>query len=126
MNGSTHDRILLIDDDPVFGGVLTRTAETRGIRLDYFESLVDALYDSYLEEYDAAIIDCCMPGLNGFEVSQYLATFLKSIPVVLVSQTDGPFRRYMEERSGASAFVPKRQGAGAILDAAWSLTRGLS
>ena len=111
-------RILLIDDDPLFGSVLHRRAEARGLDLDYHESLVETLYESYLESYDAAIIDCCMPGLDGFEIARYLSTFLEKLPVILVSQTDGPFRRYLEDQSGAARFVSKRQGAEAILTAA--------
>ena len=41
-------RILLIDDDPLFGGMMCRKAEARGLTMDYSTSLVEALYETYL------------------------------------------------------------------------------
>jgi DNA-binding response OmpR family regulator len=114
----TQPRLLLIDDDPLFGGALHHRAEARGLALDYRESLVEALYESYLESYDAAIVDCCLPEADGFEIAQYLGTFLRGLPVVLVSAADGPYRRFLEGGTGARAFVSKRQGGDAILAAA--------
>ena len=123
MKKAASPHILLIDDDPLFGGVLHRRAEAKGLRLEFHESLVETLYESYLESYDAAIIDCCMPGLDGFEIAKYLSTFFEHVPIVLVSQADGPFQRYLEDQGGAVAFVSKRQGAEAILTAAERLAR---
>lgn len=118
-----HQKILLIDDDPLFGGVMARKARARGLTLDYSSSLVDALYENYLEGYDVAIVDCCMPELNGFEVAQYLTQFLDGVAVVLVSQAQTQFKQYLENNKGASAFVSKGQGTEAILAAAEHLLR---
>ena len=54
-------RILVIDDDPLFGNALVREANARGIDVDFFGSLIDALYATYLDRYDVAIVDCVMP-----------------------------------------------------------------
>jgi len=61
--------------------------------------------------------------MDGFEVTQYLRTFLQKLPVVLVSQAEAPFARYLRDTGGASAFVSKGQGAEAILSAAEHLLK---
>ena len=106
--------------------MLHRRAEARGLALDYHESLVHTLYEAYLDSYDAAIIDCCMPGIDGFEIARYLSTFFAKVPVVLVSQGDASFKRYLDDHSGATVFVSKRQGAEAILTAASRLVAGVA
>src|SRR4051812_2733630 len=114
-------RMLLIDDDPLYGSVFTRKALARGIELDHYGSLVESLYEETLSAYDAVIVDCMMPGVDGFEVSNYFATFLRGVPIVLVSQSDVPFQKFLEEPQGAKAFIAKRQGYDAVLNVALDL-----
>ena len=119
-------KALLIDDDPLFGNLLTRKASAHGIKLEYRSSLVEALYEGYLRSYDVAILDCVMPELSGFEVSHYLATFLEDISVILVSQSDSSFAKFLQDGCGAVTFISKEQGADAIFAAAKTATLGRS
>lgn len=108
-------RMLLIDDDSIFGNLMSRKAAARGLDLDYFETLLDALYERYLDRYDVALVDCSMPGIDGFEVSKYVSCLLKHVPVVLISSSVNVENRDVLEKVGASAFIDKRQGIDAIL-----------
>lgn len=117
INSRTAPRILVVDDDPMFGNLLRRKAALYGMYADHVESLVDVLYEQYLERYDCAVIDCVMPGLDGFETTEYLHRFFRGLPVILVSRSESSFARYVAKPVGAVAFVSKIQGADAVLAA---------
>ena len=114
-------RFLVIDDDPLFGNDLARRGMAGGLEVHCFESLLDALYGGPLEDYDAAIVDCVMPTVSGFEVAKYLETFRK-MPVVLVSATDSFEEHARRDCNRALAFVPKSSGGAAILEVAMAVT----
>jgi CheY-like chemotaxis protein len=111
-------RVLLIDDDPLFGKIFAHQAERKGCEVVYHESLIDAVYGGDLQGYDAVILDCAMPGTDGFELSDYFHTFLGRIPVVLISARQGYLEKFAKDTHGAAAFVHKSRGVAAILAAA--------
>jgi CheY-like chemotaxis protein len=108
-------RVLVIDDDPVFGQLMAGKGAQRSMRIEYFPTLLEAVYGADLRDFDAAVIDCVMPEMGGLELAEYFRTFSRDMPVVLVSRRE---RGAVEEwrRAGACAFVAKRKGLDAILD----------
>ena len=114
-------RLLVIDDDPLFGSTLVRLGMMQGITVDYCESLLDAMYGHYLQDYDAAVVDCMMPEMSGFEVAHYLDTFLRGLPVLLVSASDQAQLRFGQSHCGTKVFIAKNLGSAAILMAATTL-----
>jgi len=108
-------KLLMIDDDPVFSRFLMRKAASQGLDMDHCSSLIDAIYHDRLENYDAAIVDCVLPGVDGFEIAQYFARFLPEIPVVLVSCSERSWKRYLTDPRSAQTFIAKNRGADEIL-----------
>jgi DNA-binding NtrC family response regulator len=109
-------RILVIDDDPVFGQLLAGKGALRSMRIDYCATLVDAMYAYDLRRYDAAVVDCVMPEMHGLELAQYFRTFHRELPVILVSRARDQKTATEWRAAGAWAFVAKRRGLDAILD----------
>lgn len=109
MNRSIQ-KIMVIDDDPSFGSVLRRMGAHRGIAVDVYESLLEALYDTELSQYDAAVLDCMMPHIKGAEVAEYLTALVQSVPVILMSSSTQELSRQYSQLGNAAGAIPKSLG----------------
>ncbi len=108
-------RILLVDDDPVFGRIMKRAAASFAARLAFVQS-VDELTDEHLSDVDVAIIDFDLGAVTGLELARFVDDRVP-MPVVLVSTTE----RRPDERWSESIhdFLVKESGPLAIMDAAF-------
>lgn len=108
-------RLVLIDDDPLFGNIMARFAKSRGAEVDYFESVLELESIRSSRRYDAAIVDYDLGNMTGIDVAEQLGVLFGDIPMVLVSSE----RRDREEPEAwpgsIKGFVPKQAGFEAIL-----------
>ncbi len=113
MAASTHYRLVIADDHPLFRGAL-REAVTglfgsddiaEAGSFDDISKLLDRNND-----VDLVLLDLAMPGVRGFSGLMYMRAQYPGIPVVIVSANDDPavIRRCMD--FGASGFIPKTLG----------------
>ena len=113
MAASTHYRLVIADDHPLFRGAL-REAVTglfdsgdiaEAGSFDDISKLLDRNTD-----VDLVLLDLAMPGVRGFSGLMYMRAQYPGIPVVIVSGNDDPvvIRRCMD--FGASGFIPKTLG----------------
>lgn len=110
-------KILLIDDDPIFGKIMKNAAAHKGAPITYCCTLEEfAGLDHW--DFDIAIVDFDLGAVTGLELTAYMSQFLsEEVPVILVSQTK---HRNSKEWPGAiREFVHKNVGPFAILDAAF-------
>jgi len=63
-------RVLVVDDSPVNALVARGMLERFGLRVDVAEDGEEALQRMRQVSYDAVLMDCQMPGLDGFETTQ--------------------------------------------------------
>jgi len=63
-------RVLVVDDSPVNALVARGMLERFGLRVDVAEDGEEALQRMRQVTYDAVLMDCQMPGLDGFETTQ--------------------------------------------------------
>lgn len=117
MTDAEIPRILLVDDDPVFGKILTRLAEQSRVHLTYCRSL-DELGEKAWWQFQAAIVDFDLGNSTGLELIAQLERILGPMPVILVSQ--GHLVDVAPNRWPASVkgFIDKALGHVAILEAA--------
>jgi DNA-binding response OmpR family regulator len=117
-------RVLLLDDDPMFGSLMTAAARRHGIELDYYPSLLDLGFIGRIEDYTAAIVDYDLGQMTGLEIGKYLSAFLKDTPMVLISASER--RRDAKEWDDCiRSFVRKDKGHDAILGAVKAVLDGL-
>lgn len=110
-------RILLIDDDPIFGKIMGRLAEQSRVNLTFCRSL-DELGEKAWWRYHAAIVDFDLGTATGLQLIGQMEKVLGSLPVILVSggnQIDVPVNRWPISIKG---FLQKSLGHVAILEAA--------
>jgi len=110
---STHYRLVIADDHPLFRGALReavtglfeREVIAEAGSFDDISKLLDRNHD-----VDLVLLDLAMPGVRGFSGLMYMRAQYPGIPVVIVSGNDDPavIRRCMD--FGASGFIPKTLG----------------
>lgn len=108
-------KMILVDDDPLFGAVMVKQAESMGISLDFYDSLSSLGFISKLAEYDVIIVDYQMDHINGIEIAAYMPSFFDDKTVILVSSTE--VREQLKEiPSYITDFIHKDKGHKAIIE----------
>ena len=104
------NRIIIVDDHPLFRSALRQTLEGADTGMAFqeagdIEGLTKALESN--RNCDLVLLDLNMPGVRGFSGLMYLRAQYPSVPVVVVSANDDPvvIRRCMD--FGASGVIPK-------------------
>jgi CheY-like chemotaxis protein len=119
-NGSqagAEERILLVDDDPVFGRILCRVGARSGASVTFCQSL-DALGGEPWQRFDAAIVDFDLGTATGIELIRQLERVLGELPVILVSQSREVAVPPNQWPRAIRGFLHKSLGPGAILQCA--------
>ena len=113
-------KMVLIDDDPMFRRLMSTYANSMGINLKCFSSLLDMHSFAHLKNYDLALIDFHLDSLSGTEIAEYVDIFFGDLPVIIVSG-DPEIGEKLKVNKGPACireFVSKHVGPRAILEAA--------
>jgi DNA-binding NarL/FixJ family response regulator len=110
---STHYRLVIADDHPLFRGALREAVAGLFADVDIGEA---GSFDDVVRllerggEVDLILLDLSMPGVRGFSGLMYLRAQYPSVPIVVVSANDDAavIRRCLE--LGTSGFIPKTLG----------------
>lgn len=78
-------RILVVDDDPGIGLMLTKALARHGFQVDAVTSADEALEKSETVRYDAALVDLVMPGRDGADLAGTLRRLFPGLPVGLLT-----------------------------------------
>lgn len=98
-------RILIVDDDPTIGKMLSRSLSRHGYQVDACASAEDALARTGSTRYDAAVIDLVMPGRDGADLAETLRQVLPGLPIaILTGYTHSPLIP-KPEKSGMAVFT---------------------
>ena len=98
-------RILVVDDDPGIGTMLTRALERHGYEVDATTSADEALEMAESARYDAAIVDLVMPERDGADLSETLRRRFPGLPIGLMTgYTNSPLIPKFE-KSGIAVFT---------------------
>ncbi len=103
-------RLLLIDDDPVFGHIMEQTADRFEVDLDVVQSVDAVGFIAGMKEYDIIIVDQNMQFMSGMEVAAYISSFFETKTVILISSSPVVKDGGLGLPSFVSAFVNKNEG----------------
>lgn len=127
MSVMTTQRIIIVDDHPLFrdalSGAVQKALPSARIlaagSLDELTQLLEAETDT-----DLVLLDLAMPGVQGLSGLLYLRAEHASLPVVVVSATEDPvtIRRCME--CGAAGYIPKSTPDAMIREAVKAVLAG--
>lgn len=97
-------RILVVDDDPGIGQMLTRALGRHGFVVDATTSPDEALEKAGSASYDAALVDLVMPGRDGADLAASLRRLLPGLPIgLLTGYANSPLIPTFE-KSGMAVF----------------------
>lgn len=85
-------RILLVDDDPLFLHMMEFVAQREGIPLITFNSPKEAYQKVGTLDFDIAILDYNLGLVSGVQLATFIRNRVRSVPAILVSQSDFPRR----------------------------------
>jgi DNA-binding response OmpR family regulator len=102
-------RVLIVDDEEN-----QRRTLSIGLRLEGFDVMVAGSAREALDlmreacpQFDLALVDLMMPGLNGLELARQVRTLYPAVRVVLSSAYHLSARQVERADCGAIGFVPK-------------------
>jgi adenylate cyclase len=102
-------RVLVVDDDPVNRGLLTRFLEQDGYRVDTASDGRQALERLGADPFDLVLLDIVMPNMDGYEVLKQMQQddVLRHLPVLMITALDDIESAVRCIESGADDYLPK-------------------
>lgn len=79
------DRVLLIDDEIEFVGVLAERLRARGLEVEVAYSGMDGVKKSQVTKFDAVVLDFAMPGMDGLATLRALMAGTPDLEVMLLT-----------------------------------------
>ncbi|WP_127562117.1 response regulator transcription factor [Nioella ostreopsis] len=111
-------RILLADDHDLVRDTISLFLKSEGVdEVATAENLDDALAAARNGEFDLALLDYKMPGMNGLEGVAQMKAAMNGGPVAVLSGMATPAIAQSAIEAGAIGFVPKTMSAKAMIGA---------
>jgi two-component system, OmpR family, response regulator len=100
-------RILVVEDDPEMGRLLTKWLREQGFDSELATTGMDGLVAAENSAYAAAAIDVMLPGISGFELSRRIRAGGNAMPIILLTARDAIDDRVQGLDSGADDYLIK-------------------
>ena len=78
-------RILLCEDDPSLGRLLSDYLKTKGFEVTWAQDGVEGLKAFHRETFDFVVLDVMMPRKDGFQVAEEIRLESRSIPILFLT-----------------------------------------
>lgn len=82
-------RVLLIEDDPDTAAYVTKGLEEEGHTIDHAPNGQDGMSQAMGEDYDVAIVDRMLPGIEGLALVKTLRAAGRKVPVLFLTALGG-------------------------------------
>jgi signal transduction histidine kinase len=102
-----HWRLLLVEDLPIYIGIIKRLLQDAGIHLDIAQTLAEGLQKAMNFQYDAVLLDLGLPDSHGFETFSKFKSACSSMPIIIFSGTDDEKIAIQALQSGAQDYLVK-------------------
>ncbi len=100
-------RILIVEDEPTLGKQLKNTLEGNGYAVDLATDGEDGHFMGSTENYDAAILDLGLPGVDGLTVLDRWRKEGKATPVLVLTARDSWSDKVAGLDAGADDYLAK-------------------
>ena len=115
-------RILLVDDDVKLCRLIAEYLEPRGFETTSVHTGPEGLKEALGGEYEAVILDCMLPGMDGFEVLRRLRRE-STVPVLILTALGDESDRIVGLELGADDYLPKTFSTRELLARLRAVTR---
>ena len=103
----TDLKILVVEDEPKTGDYLRQGLMEAGFIVDLARDGTDGLHDALTVDYDLAILDVMLPGLDGWGVLRGIRAAGKELPVLFLTARDQVDDRVRGLELGADDYLVK-------------------
>ena len=100
-------KILIVEDEPKTGEYLRQGLAEAGFVVDLAQNGTDGLHLALHGDYDLAVLDAMLPGLNGWQVLQSLRQQGLQMPVLFLTARDQVEDRVKGLELGADDYLVK-------------------
>ncbi len=100
-------RLLLVEDDPELGAMLTSALQEGGHVVDLVPTGADALWRAAEQAYDGVILDVGLPDRSGFDVCRDLRGSGSTTPVLMLTGRHAVADRVTGLDAGADDYLAK-------------------
>jgi CheY-like chemotaxis protein len=99
--------ILIVEDNLVNQKVAGGMLRSFGLRFQIANSGLEGVTMCAAEKFAMVLMDCQMPGMDGFEATQQIRSKGVRIPIVAVTASAGDTERRAAFKAGMNDFLPK-------------------
>jgi two-component system, OmpR family, copper resistance phosphate regulon response regulator CusR len=100
-------KILIVEDQPKTGEYLKKGLGEAGFVVDVVRDGLEGLHRARTEEYDLAVLDVMLPGLDGWQVLEALRAAGRDLPVLFLTARDQVEDRVKGLELGADDYLVK-------------------
>jgi DNA-binding response OmpR family regulator len=124
-DSQARTRILLIDDDRKLCRLIAEYLRPRGFDTTSVHTGTEGLAEALKGGYAAVILDCMLPGIDGFEVLRQLRQ-QSTVPVLMLTALGDESDRIVGLELGADDYLPKTFSTRELLARLRAVTRRAS
>ncbi len=117
-----NTRVLLVDDDPKLCRLVTEYLRPFGFDITSAHTGLEGLRKALQGGYQAVILDCMLPGMDGFEVLRQLRK-VSTVPVLMLTALGDEADRIAGLELGADDYLPKTFSTRELLARLRAVTR---
>ena len=100
-------RVLLVEDDPAMGALVSRNLTKRGFEPLHVPSAAEALSAVEAQTFHVVVSDVRLGGMTGLELCERLSARRPDVPVILITAFGDLDTAIAALRAGAHDFLPK-------------------
>lgn len=100
-------RLLIVEDDKQIASFIIKGMKENGFAVDYAQSGEDGLHLAMTEQYDIAIMDVMLPGIDGLSIIERMRRNNIKAPVIILSARISVGDRIKGLQSGGDDYLTK-------------------
>ncbi|MDK2125368.1 response regulator transcription factor [Parachitinimonas caeni] len=100
-------KLFLAEDDPILSDALLTSLSQAGFKVSHATNGTDAEARLIGEDFDAAVLDIGLPGIDGLTVLRAVRALKPNLPILLLTALDGVEDRVAGLNAGADDYLPK-------------------
>ncbi len=123
MDSQLAAKVLLVDDEAEFIDLMSQRLETRGLKVVTVQSGEEAVSQVADHNFDVAVVDLAMPGIDGIETLKQIKAERPDIMVIMLTGQATVKSGIEAMKYGAMDFLEKPVDLNVLMEKIWQAKR---